>query len=95
MTTKRRKRHNPEQVVRKLRDADAMLNSGKELAAVLQALEVSESTYARWRSQYGGMKAEEAVRLKKLEEENKRLKELVAEKELDIKALKLIAEGNW
>ena len=95
MTTKRRKRHNPEQVVRKLRDADAMLNSGKELAAVLQALEVSESTYVRWRSQYGGMKAEEAVRLKKLEEENKRLKELVAEKELDIKALKLIAEGNW
>ena len=95
MTTKRRKRHNPEQVVRKLRDADAMLNSGKDLAAVLQALEVSESTYIRWRSEYGGMKAEEAVRLKKLEEENKRLKELVAEKELDIKALKLIAEGNW
>lgn len=95
MTMKRRKRHNPEQIVRKLRDADAMLNSGKELAAVLQSLEVSESTYVRWRSQYGGMKAEEAVRLKKLEEENKRLKELVAEKELDIKALKLIAEGNW
>jgi hypothetical protein len=95
MTTKRRKRHNPEQIVRKLRDADAMLNAGKELAAVLQALEVSESTYGRWRSQYGGMKAEEAVRLKKLEEENKQLKELVAEKELDIKALKLIAEGNW
>lgn len=95
MTRKRRKRHNPEQIVRKLRDADAMLNSGKELAAVLQALEVSESTYSRWRAQYGGMKAEEAVRLKRLEEENTRLKELVAEKELDIKALKLIAEGNW
>jgi putative transposase len=95
MTTKRRKRHNPEQIVRKLRDADAMLNSGKELAAVLQTLEVSESTYSRWRAQYGGMKAEEAVRLKRLEEENTRLKELVAEKELDIKALKLIAEGNW
>jgi len=95
MTTKRRKRHNPEQIVRKLRDAEAMLNAGKELAAVLQSLEVSESTYSRWRSQYGGMKSEEAVRLKKLEEENKRLKELVAEKELDIRALKLIAEGNW
>ena len=95
MTTKRRKRHNPEQIVRKLRDADAMLNAGKELAAVLQALEVSESTYSRWRVQYGGMKAEEAVRLKKLEDENKRLKELVAEKELDIRALKYIAEGNW
>jgi transposase-like protein len=72
-----------------------MLNSGKELAAVLQGLEVSESTLERWRKQYGGMKSEEAVRLKKLEEENKQLKELVAEKELDIKALKLIAEGNW
>jgi transposase-like protein len=95
MSTKRRKRHSPEQIVRKLRDADAMLNAGKDLAAVLQALEVSESSYDRWRNQYGGMKAEEAVRLKKLEDENRRLKELVAEKELDIKALKLIAEGNW
>ena len=94
MTTKRRKRHNPEQVVRKLRDADAMLNSGKELAAVLQALEVSESTYARWRSQYGGMEAEEAVRLKKLEEENRRLKQLVADQALDIQMLKFVAEGN-
>lgn len=95
MSTKRRRRHSPEQIVRKLRDADAMLNAGKDLAAVLQSLEVSESTLERWRKQYGGMKSEEAVRLKKLEEENKRLKELVAEKELDIKALKLIAEGNW
>jgi putative transposase len=95
MTTKRRKRHNPEQIVRKLRDADAMLNSGKDLAAVLQALEVSESTYARWRSQYGGMKAEEAVRLKKLEEENRRLKQLVADQALDIQMLKFVAEGNW
>jgi putative transposase len=95
MTTRRRKRHNPEQVVRKLRDADAMLNSGKELAAVLQALEVSESTYVRWRSQYGGMKAEEAVRLKRLEEENKKLKEVVAELTLDNRMLKFLNEGNW
>jgi len=95
MTTRRRRRHSPEQIVRKLRDADAMLNSGKDLAAVLQALEVSESTYARWRSQYGGMKAEEAVRLKKLEEENKRLKEVVAELTLDNRMLKFVAEGNW
>lgn len=95
MTTKRRKRHSPEQIVRKLRDADAMLNAGKELAAVLQALEVSEAPYHRWRNQYGGMKAEEAVRLKKLEEENRRLKELVAEKELDIRMLKHVASGNW
>lgn len=95
MSTKRRKRHNPEQVVRKLRNADAMLNSGKELAAVLQALEVSESTYARWRSQYGGMKAEEAVRLAKLEDENRRLKQLVADLSLDNQMLKYVAEGNF
>lgn len=95
MTTKRKKRHTPEQIVRKLRDADAMLNAGKELAVVLQALEVSEATFHRWRNQYGGMKAEEAKRLKHLEEENKRLKQLVAEKELDIQMLKHVAEGNW
>lgn len=95
MTTKRRKRHSPEQVVRKLRDADAMLNAGKDQAAVLQALEVSEATYLRWRNQYGGMKAEEAKRLKELHEENKKLKEIVAEQALDIKMLKYVAEGNW
>jgi putative transposase len=95
MTTGRSKRNNPEQIVRKLRDADALLNSGKELAAVLQALGVSESTYARWRSQYGGMKSEEAVRLKWLEEENRRLKQLVADQALDIQMLKFVAEGNF
>ena len=95
MTTKRRKRHSPEAIVRKLRDADAMLNSGKDLAAVLQALEVSESTYNRWRAQYGGMKAAEAVRLKRLEDENKKLKEVVAELTLDNRMLKFLAEGNW
>ena len=95
MSTKRRKRHSPEQIVAKLRDADAMLNAGKDLAAVLQALEVSESTYLRWRNQYGGMKAEEAKRLKLLEEENKRLKELVADQALDIQMLKYVAEKNW
>jgi transposase-like protein len=82
-------------VVRKLRDGDAMLNAGKDLAAVLQALEISEGTYHRWRAQYGGMKAEEAVRLKKLEDENKRLKEVVAELTLDNRMLKHVASGNW
>jgi putative transposase len=95
MSSGRKKRHNPEQIVRKLRDADAMLNAGKELASVLQALEVSESTYARWRSQYGGMKSEEALRLKKLEDENRRLKQLVADQALDIQMLKYVAEGNF
>jgi hypothetical protein len=95
MTNGRRKRHNPEQIVRKLRDADAMLNSGKDLASVLQALEVSESSYLRWKNQYGGMKSEEAVRLKKLEDENRRLKQLVADQALDIQMLKFVAEGNF
>jgi len=93
--TRKRKRHNPEQIVKKLRDADAMLNAGKELAAVLQALEVSESTYLRWKNQYGGMKSEEAKRLKQLEDENKRLKEIVADLTLDNKMLKHLSEGNW
>ena len=95
MSTKRRKRHSAEQVVGKLRDADALLNAGKDLAAVLQALEVSEGTYHRWRAQYGGMKAEEAVRLKKLEDENRRLKQLVADLSLDNQMLKFVAEGNF
>lgn len=95
MSVKRRKRHNPEQIVRKLRDADAMLNAGKDLASVLQVLEVSESSYLRWKNQYGGMKSEEAVRLKKLEDENKRLKQLVADQALDIQMLKFVAEGNF
>ena len=95
MSSKRRRRHSPEQIVKKLRDADAMLNAGKDLAAVLQSLEVSESTLERWRKQYGGMKSEEAVRLKKLEDENRRLKQLVADLSLDNQALKIVAEGNF
>ena len=95
MTTRRRKRHTPEQIVKKLRDADAMLDAGKDLATVLQSLEVSQSTFDRWRSQYGGMKAEEAKRLKELEQENKRLKKLLAEAELDKEILKEVLEGNF
>ncbi len=95
MSTKRRKRHSPDQIVRKLRDADAMLNAGKNLAEVLQTLEVSQSTYERWRNQFGGMKSEEAKRLKQLEDENRRLKQLVADQALDIQMLKFINEGNW
>lgn len=95
MSTKRRKRHSPEQIVKKLRDGEAMLNAGKDLAAVLQALEVSEATYHRWRNQYGGMKSEEAKRLSALEDENKRLKQLVADQALDIQMLKHVTSKNW
>ena len=95
MGQKKRIRHNPEQIVKKLRDADAMLNAGKDLAAVLQALEVSESTLDRWRKQFGGMKSEEAKRLKELEDENRRLKSIVADQALDIQMLKHLQKGNW
>jgi len=89
------KRHSPEQIIRKLRDAEAMLASQKTIGQVCQALEVSEQTYHRWRNQYGGMKAEEAKRLKELEVENKRLKKLLAEAELDKAILKETLEGNY
>ena len=95
LTTKRRQRRHPEEIVRKLRDADAMLSVGKDLAAVLQTLEVSGQTLDRRRSQYGGMKAEEAKRLTSLEDENRRLKPLAAEQALDIPMLKHLSEGNW
>lgn len=95
MSTKRRKRHSPEQIVRKLRDAGAMLNAGQDLAAVLQSLEVSEATYHRWRLQYGGMKSEEAKRLKQLEDENRRLKQIVADLSLDNQMLRHVNSKNW
>lgn len=88
------KKHSPEQIVRKLQEADAMLAVGKTLGQVCQALEVSEQTFHRWRNQYGGMKAQEAKRLKELEEENRRLKKLLAEAELDKAILKEALRGN-
>lgn len=92
--SRRRRRHTAEQIIRKLRDADAMLAAGKTIGEVCQAMEVSEQTFHRWRNQYGGMKAEEAKRLKKLEEENRRLKKLLAEAELDKAILREVLEGN-
>ena len=89
------KKHQPEQIIKKLREADAMLASGKTIGQVAQALEISEQTFHRWRNQYGGMKAEEAKRLKELEQENKRLKKLLAESELDKSILKEAMEGNY
>jgi putative transposase len=87
--------HRPEKITAKLLDADAMLYAGQDLAVPLQALEVSESTLDRRRAQYGGMKCEEAKRLKHLEDENRRLKQLVADQALDIQMLKHLSEGNW
>ena len=74
-----RRRHTPQQVVRKLREGERLLGEGKDLGEVCRHLEVSEQTWHRWRNQYGGMKAEDTKRLKELERENQRLKKLVAE----------------
>ena len=91
----KRRRHTPEQIVRKLAEGERLLGEGKSIDEVARHLEITESTWHRWRNQYGGMKAEEAKRLKLLEEENKRLKELVAELTLDNRMLKYVAEKNW
>ena len=89
------KKHNPEQIIKKLREADAMLAGGKTIGQACQTLEVSEQTFHRWRNQYGGMKAEEAKRLKELEAENARLKRLVAELALDKQMLQEVAQKKW
>lgn len=91
----KRKRHSPEQIVRKLQDADRLLNAGKPVGQVCQALAVSEATFHRWRNQYGGMKGPEMKRLKELESENRRLKRLVADQALDNQILKEAAKGNF
>ena len=90
-----RRRHTPEQVVRKLREADRLLAEGKDVEEVARHLQVSEQTYHRWRTQYGGMKADDVKRLKELQAENTQLKRIVADKELENLALREIAEGNW
>ena len=91
----KRTRHNPEQIIKKLREADAMLAAGKTIGQVCQVLEVSEPTFHRWRNQYGGMKSGEAKRLKELEDENRRLKKVVAELTLDKDILQEALQGNY
>ena len=91
----KRGRHTPEQIIRKLREAERMLGEGKTIPEAAKELGISEQTYHRWRNQYGGMKADDAKRLKELERENATLKRIVADKELEVVALKEIAKGNW
>jgi len=91
----KRRRHTPEQIVRKLREAERLLAEGIEVPEVAKALEVSEQTYHRWRAQYGAMKADDVKRLKELQRENAQLKRLVADKELENLALREISRGNW
>jgi transposase-like protein len=83
-----RKHHTPEQIIAKLREAEAELNAGQTIGQVVQKLGISEQTFHRWRNQYGGMKSEAARRLKELEIENQRLKKAVADLTLDKQILK-------
>jgi hypothetical protein len=89
------RRHSPEQIMRKLREAERLLAEGSDVDAVCRQLEISVQTYQRWRSQFKAMRPEDVVRLKQLEKENARLKRLLAEKELDNDMLREVARGNW
>ena len=93
----KRRHHTPEQVVRKLAEGDKLLNQGSDIAEVCRQLEITESTWHRWKNQYGGMKASDAKRLKELEIENGRLNRIVADQalDIDIDMLKHIAEGKF
>ena len=91
----KRIRHTPEQIIRKLREAEADLANGSALPEVCKKLGIAENTYYRWRNQYGGIKADEMKRLKELERENARLKKIVADMAVDISILKEVAKGNF
>lgn len=91
----KKRHHSPDQIIRKLAEGDRMLNEGSNVDEVARHLEITASTWHRWKNQYGGMKAQDAKRLKELEVENSRLKKLLAEAELDKAMLKELAEGNF
>jgi transposase-like protein len=95
MTSHKRRRHTPEQIIRKLAEGNKLQAGGQQLDEVCRHLEITESTWHRWVAQYGGMKASDAKRLKELEGENARLKRLLADAELDKDMLKEIASGKF
>jgi len=90
-----RKRHSAEEIVNKLRQADVELGRGKPVAEVYRLLGVTEPTYYRWRKEYGGLKTDQAKKLKELEKENARLKRLLADAELDKAILREAASGDF
>ena len=89
------KRHPPEQIIPKLREADEKLAAGAPSSEVARQLGISEATFYRWRNQYGGMKPDAMKRLKELEKENARLKKIVADQALDIQILKEVSRKNF
>jgi putative transposase len=90
-----RKRYTPEQIINKLREAELLLSQGNTIGVVCKKIGVSYYTYYRWRKEYGGLRVEQAKKLKDLEKENARLKKLVADLSLDNAILKEAAEGNF
>ena len=88
-------RHSPEQIVRKLREADEKLAAGASVPEICKRLGISEATYHHWRNRYGGTKTDAAKRLRELEKENARLKKIVAEQALDIQILKEVSRKNF
>jgi putative transposase len=91
----RRKRHSAEEIVNRLREAEVGLSEGRAIAEVCKQIGVSEQTYYRWRREYGGLKTDQARRLKELERENARLKRLLADAELDKAILREAANPNF
>ncbi len=91
----KKRRHTPEQVIRKLAEGDKMLNRGEGLAEVCRPLEISESTWHRWKAHNGGMNANDAKRLKELATENGRHKRIVADLTLDVEMLKEVVKENY
>jgi len=91
----KRRKHSTEQIIKKLHLAEKLRSEGAKVATVCQKLEISEQTYHRWRSDFGGMNRNQLKRLKTLEDENRRLKSLVADQALDNQILKEVAEGKW
>ena len=89
------KRHTPEQIIHKLRQAEVELSKGATVPQAAKKIGVTEQTFYRWRNEYGGLRLDQAKRLKALETENSRLKKLVAEQALDIEILKEAASGNF
>lgn len=89
------RKHTAEQVIRKLREGERLAAEGSTVAEVAKTLEISEQTYSRWRNQYGGMKVDDAKELRRLKDENMRLKRVVADLTLDNQMLKEVARGNF
>lgn len=90
-----KKNYTPEQIVTKLREADVMQSKGQTIAEACRQMGITETTYYKWRKEYGGLKVDQAKRFKQLEQENTRLKKLVADLSMDNAILKEAARGNW